>query len=119
MNFVYNSHKPNFIGNRLCNHAVNAYPRLHEFRVRHYSAQYMTLTVQSQHSLDTLQVKKQLTIRFVILGCRSLLVDFYLILNFTFKNFNDHFVEDIFCEFCIILIFFFGIDGGTILLISL
>ena len=46
-------------------------------------------------------------------------MDFYLILNFTFKNFNDHFVEDIFCEFCIILIFFFGIDGGTILLISL
>ncbi|XP_023349391.1 nardilysin [Eurytemora carolleeae] len=29
--------------------------RLHSFRDRHYSAQYMTLAVQSQHSLDTMQ----------------------------------------------------------------
>jgi len=29
--------------------------RLHEFRLRHYSAQYMTLAVQSQHPLDTMQ----------------------------------------------------------------
>jgi len=29
--------------------------RLHEFRLRHYSSQYMTLAVQSQHDLDTMQ----------------------------------------------------------------
>merc|ERR1719466_119958 len=29
--------------------------RLHKFRIRHYTAQAMCLTVQSQHSLDTMQ----------------------------------------------------------------
>ena len=33
--------------------------RLHKFRERHYSAQYMCLAVQSQHTLDTIQVSNQ------------------------------------------------------------
>jgi len=34
---------------------ADLHSRLHKFRIRHYTAQAMCLTVQSQHSLDTMQ----------------------------------------------------------------